>query len=44
MRIILIYKRILIGGYIMSSNKVEICGVNTSKLPLLTNKENLSNN
>ena len=27
------------GGCIMMTNKVEICGVNTSKLPILNNKE-----
>ena len=27
------------GGIIMALNKVEICGVNTASLPLLTNEE-----
>ena len=28
-----------IGGEIMAISKVEICGVNTSKLPVLNNEE-----
>jgi RNA polymerase sporulation-specific sigma factor len=32
-------KKLLSGGFYMIINKVEICGVNTSKLPVLTNDE-----
>ena len=35
----ILLKKIIAGGFYMIINKVEICGVNTSKLPVLTNEE-----
>ena len=37
--VIKVENKLITGGMIMALHKVEICGVNTSKLPLLSNKE-----
>ena len=35
----ILFKSVLKEAFILINNKVEICGVNTSKLPLLSRKE-----